>query len=133
MVAVQNLHIHSRLIIEAFHEALGNDLHEVTVARIVLRQQHQMVIPILILTNFSVKTRIRCHIHLTAQDRVNPRRFGRPVKINDTIHNAVIRDGCAVHAQLLDPGNIFFYLIRAVQETVLRMDVQMCKFQTLPP
>ena len=84
-----------------------------------------MIIPVLVLTDFSVKTRIRCHVYLTAQDGVDPRRFGCPVKINDTIHHTMVCDSRAVHTQLLDPGNIFFYLIRAVQEAVLRMDVQM--------
>ena len=39
----------------------------------------------------------------------------------------MIRDRYAVHSQFLDSGNTFFYFVGTVQQTILCMDVKMCK------
>ena len=92
-----------------------------------------MIIPVLTAANLTVKPGIGRHIHLTAQDRIDARLPGRPVKINDAEHDAMVGDGTAVHAQLLYPLNALFDLIRTVQQAVLRVDMQMCKFHGDPP
>ena len=55
---------------------------------------------------------------------------GGPVEVDDAVHDAVIRDGGAVHAQLFYTGDVFFDFIGAVQEGVFRVDVKaiaLCK------
>ena len=127
MVTVQHLHIHPGLVIIAFGEALAHDFHQVCITGIVFRQQHQMIIPVIPARQLFIKAGVGGHINLAAYNRLNPRFLGGPVEINNTVHNAVIRDGGAVHPQLFYPFHIFFYLIRPVQQTVFRMDVKMCK------
>ena len=106
----KNLVIHSWLIVKSLHKSFGNDLHEVFVALIIFRQQHQMVVAILSSRAFPVKTGAGSHIDLAAQNRLDPRFPGCPVKINNAVHNAVIRNGQAVHSQFLCPGRQLFYL-----------------------
>src|SRR5699024_1925312 len=48
-------------------------------------------------------------------------------KVNDAVHDTVIRDGHAVHAKFLYSCNTLFDFIGTVQEAVLRMDVEMYK------
>ena len=55
----------------------------------------------------------------------------RTVKVNDAIHNAMVGDGHAVHAKLFGPRRQLFDLTGTVQQTVLCMDVQMCKCHCL--
>ena len=127
MVLLQHLHIHARLVIKAFREAAAYDLHQVGVSRVVLRQQHQMIIPVVPAACLSVKPGIRRNIHLAADDRFDPRFLRRPVKINDAVHHPMVGDGGAVHAKLLHPADVFLYLVGAVQQTVLRMNMKMRK------
>ena len=84
-----------------------------------------MVVSVLSAGEFLVKAGIGRHIYLAAQHRLDARRLCRPVEINDTVHDAVVRDGRTVHSQLLHPGDIFFYFIGAVQEGILRVDMKM--------
>ena len=132
VIAVQNLHIHSRLIVISFSKAFADDLHQIGITRIVLSQQHQMIVSVLAAGQLLVKAGIRCNVNLTADHRIDTRRLCCPIEINDTVHNAMVRDGCAVHSQFLHPGNIFLYFIGTVQEGILRVNVKMCKCHIFP-
>ena len=130
MVLPKQLFVHTRPVVKALYKTKRNDLHQIGVALIVFRQQNQMVIPILITSDLPVKAGIGCYIDLAAEDRIDPGRFCLPVKIDHTIHDAMIGDRRTVHTELLDPGHILFNFIRTVQQTVLCMDMQMCKIQS---
>ena len=110
VIRFQNLIVYTGLIVKAFHKALGYDLHQVFITLIIFCQKNQMVIPILSSRIFPVKPGSRSHIYLAAQDRFNSHFLCRPVKINHSIHYAMIRDRQAVHSQLLCPGGQLFYL-----------------------
>ena len=127
MILIQKLHIHTGLIVKALCETAADDFHQVGVSRIVLRQQDQMIIPVVPAACLSVKPGIRRHIHLTADDWLDSRFLRRPVKINNAVHHPVVGDGGAVHAKLLHPADIFLYFVGAVQQTVLRMNMKMRK------
>ena len=127
MELLQYFHIHTGFIIIAFGKTAADDLHQVRIAGIVLRQQHQMMVTVLTAGQFLVKTGIGRHVHLTAQDRLDPRFSGCTVKIDHTIHNTMIGDRRAVHAQFLDSGYIFFNLIGSVQQRIFCMDMKMGK------
>ena len=86
-----------------------------------------MVITVLTSGQFLVKPGVGSHVHLTAQDRLNSCFLCRTVEIDHTIHNTVIGDRCAVHAQFLDSGYIFFNLIGSVQQRIFCMDMKMGK------
>ncbi len=105
----------------------AHDLHQVLIAFIIFRQQHQVIISVLATGYFPVKPGIRRHINLAAQDRIDPLLPAGAVKINDTVHHAVVRDSRRIHPQLFHPFYIFFYLIGTVQQAVLRVDMQMGK------
>ena len=55
MELLQYFHIHTGFIIVAFRESTADDLHQVRITGIVLRQQHQMVITVLSAGQFLVK------------------------------------------------------------------------------
>ena len=123
MKLLQNLHIHTGLVVKAFHIAAGHDFHQIGVALVVLRQQHQVIIPVVPSGGLLVETGIGSHVNFTAQDGLDALRPGRPVEINDAEHGPMIRNGRRRHAQLLHLGHIFFYLIGPVQKAVFCMGV----------
>ena len=115
MVFFQYGFIHTGLVIIAFHKALRYDLHQIAVACIILCQKHQMIIPVLSAGCFLIVHGSRRHIDFTAQDRTDPGSFCRTVKIDHTVHDAVIGDGRTVHAKLFNPVYVFCYLVGTVQ------------------
>ena len=129
MIFFQYRTIHTRLIIIPFCIPLRYNLHQITVSLIIFCQKHQMVITVISTGLFSVKPGTRCHINLTAQNRIDPFRSGCTIKINHTKHHTMISDRCTVHAQLFYAAHVFFNLIRTIQQTVLCVDMQMCKIQ----
>ena len=131
MVLPQQLQIHSGFIVKSLHKTPGDDLHEVGIALVVLRQKHQVIIAVVIPACLPVKPGAGGYIDLAAQNGIDPRLPGRFIKINAAIHHPVIRNGRTVHPQFLYPGDVFFYLIGAVQQTVLRVYVQMRKIHSI--
>ena len=127
MIFFQNFQIHSRLIVIPFHKTCRNNLHQITVSLIILRQQHQMIIPVFSVLHLFIKTGTRRHVDLTSEDRVDSGFLCRPIKIHTAIHHTVICNRRTVHPQFFHPGYIFFDLIGTVQQAVFRMHMQMCK------
>ena len=133
MVFLQCLPVHPGLVVITVHKTDGDDFHQILIALVVLRQQHQMIVPVIPVTGFPVKPGAGGHIDLASQNRIDPLLFCLLVKVDDAVHHAVIRDGCRSHAQFLYPGDILFDFIGTVQKTVFRMCVQMDKRHVLPP
>ena len=123
MKLLQHFHIHTGSVIVSFRKPTADNLHQIGIARIILCQQHQMIISVLAAGQFPVKPGMRRHVNFTADDRIDPRRRGFLIEVNDAIHNAVIRDGGAVHPQFFDTFDIFFDFIGTVQQTVFGVDV----------
>ena len=67
------------------------------------------------------------HIDLTADDGLNPGGFGRLVKVDDAVHDAVVCNGHSLLPQLLHPLHEPVDAAGPVQEAVLRMHMQMDK------
>ena len=110
----KDLHIHTGLVIVPLRKASADDLHQVCITGIIFRKQNQMVISVLPAGQFLVKPGVCCHINLTAQDRSDPLCLACFIKIDHAIHDAVICDSSTVHAELLHPLHIFFYLVGTV-------------------
>ena len=114
MVLLQQLHIDTRLVIISFRKSAAHNLHQVLIALVILRKQHQMVITILPAGQLFIKPGIRCNIDLTPKNRINALCLACLIKINHAIHDSMIRDGCTVHAKLLDTLHIFFNFIGSI-------------------
>ena len=130
MELIQHFHIHTRPVVKPFRKSAAYYFHQIRISRIVFRQQYQMIIPVFSAIQFLVKSGIGRNVNLTAHNGIDSGRFRLLIEINHTVHNAVIRDGCAVHPQFFHPLHILFYLITAIQQAVLRMHMQMSKCHT---
>ena len=86
-----------------------------------------MIIPVLTCTGFLIKAGTGCYIYFTSENRIDSGFSGCTIKIDHPVHNTVIRDRTAVHAQLFDSFDTFLYLIRAVKQRIFRMHMQMSK------
>ena len=123
MIFFKKLQIHTRFIIETFHETFGHDFHQVRIALVIFCKKNKMVITIISAPDLTVKTGSRSHINLAAKDRIDPCCPRRTVKIDHTIHDTMIRNGSRIHTKFFHARHIFSYLVGAVQKTVLRMCV----------
>ncbi len=103
MILFKKLHIYSWFVIIPVHKAFGNDLHEVPVTLIILRQKYQMIITLFVGSDLPVKPGTGRNIDLAAHDRINARFMTCLVKVNTSIHDSMVSDGGAVHPQFLDP------------------------------
>ena len=90
-----------------------------------------MVIALLPAADLLVKTRVRRDIDLAPENRLDAVCLRLLIKVNHTVHDAVVCDRGTVHAKLLDTLDILLNLVGAVEQTVLCMYVQMCKCHSL--
>ena len=127
-MSAKQLQINARFDIKPLSERCTDHKRKVAVALLVLTQQHQMA-------GFSVKfvhlvkpgTPFGRNIHLTADNGLNPLGFTGAIKINGAIHHAVIRDRYRSLPHGLDQFRQFADPAGTIQETVLRMYMQMSK------
>ena len=125
MELIKELHIHTRLIVIPFRKATTHDLGEIAIADVIFRKQNQVVISVITACQFFIKTGVWRHIDLASDDGSDALSLTCLIEINDAVHDAMVRDGSAVHAKLLDSLYIFFDFIGTVQQTVLCVDVEM--------
>ncbi len=123
MILPQHFHIHTGSVIVSFRETAADNFYQIGITGVILRQQHQMIISVLAAGQFPVEAGMRRHVNFTADDRIDSRCRGFLIEVNDAVHNAMVRDGGAVHPQLFDPFDIFFDFIGTVQQTVFGVDV----------
>ena len=74
-----------------------------------------------------IKAGTRRDIDLTADDRAYPLFLTFLIKIDHTVHDAVIGDGKGILSKLLCPFNKAGDPTGAVQQTVFSMNMQVCK------
>ena len=72
MIFFKKLQIHTRFIIETFHETFGHDFHQVRIALVIFCKKNKMVITVISAPDLTVKTGSRSHINLAAKDRIDP-------------------------------------------------------------
>ena len=114
MELLQHLHIHTGSVVVTFREAAADDFNQVGIPRIILRQQHQMVVPILSAGQLSVKSGTGRHVDFTADNGIDSCRRGLLIELDDAVHNAMVCDGRTVHAQLFHTLDILFDLVGTV-------------------
>ena len=132
MVFFQGLIINTRFIIISLRKAGRYDFHQIMVTGIIFRQQNKMKIPEIIIAFLPVKPGTGAYIDFAADNRLNPRILTRSVKIDHTVHDTVISDCQTVKPQLFRLNRNFIDFGRTVQQTELRMHMQMrkCHFPT---
>ena len=133
MELLQHFHVHTGFIIISFRKATADDFHQIRITGIILCQQHQMMIAILSAGQFFVKTGIRRHIHLAAQDWLDAGFPCGTVKIDYTVHDTMVGNCRTVHSQLFDPGYVLLDLVGTVQQRIFCMNMKMCKCHFVVP
>lgn len=128
----QQVQVNAGLDIEPVHKGLAHQVRQVPVSRFVFAQQHQVPGLRVQLIGF-VQPGPPGHIHLAADDRMDALGLAGPVKVDGAVHNAVVRDGHRRLAQLLHQLRQVPDAAGAVQQAVLRVDVQMGKGHITPP
>ena len=123
MILREHFQIHTGLVVIPFRKSLGDDLHKIRIAGVILRQKDQVMVTLLSASCLTVKAGTGCHIHLTSDHRIDVHRLACLIKVDDTVHHTVVSDRRRVHTQFLHAGYIFFYLIRAIQQRILGMCV----------
>ena len=132
-VRAQQLHVDTRLHIEAFRETARHHVDEVAVAGHVLAQQDEVRVPLAV-DVAAVKARMRRQIHLAADDRMDPLRLAGAVKVDHAVHDAMVGQRARGLPQLCHTVHQLFDTAGAVQQAVFAVDMQMCKwYQFSPP
>ena len=113
-------------IIEPMDKSLRRKPHQVLIAGLILRQQDEMaILPVQLPLLDSVAT--GRHIGLHAYDRLDPLLLAFPIKIDDAVHDPVIRDSHGGLAQGFGSRHQGRDAGRSIQQRVLGMDMQMRK------
>jgi hypothetical protein len=106
MLAKQFL-VDARLVVEALGIPGADELHQVLVPDVVLRQHDQVIvrprIRLPVLHPRLVEARAVRHIHLAADDRLHPLLLHGVVELDGPEHVAVVRDRARRHPELADP------------------------------
>ena len=126
----QQSQVHSGLSVEAPQESGGYQAGQIGVALHILAQKDQMIRLVVDAVDMVLHTPGR-NVDLTADDGLHPGCLGGFIKIDDAVHNAVIRDcnGSLPHG--FDCFNKLVYAAGAVKETVFGMKMKMSKGQAL--
>ena len=117
VIGTQHVLVYARFIIKALQLTDADNLHQVMVACIVLRQQNQMVHAAVIF----FQMRALRKIYLAADNRLDACLGALLIKFHCAVHRAVVGNRQAVHAQLLGVGHQLRDFRSAVQQTVFRM------------
>ena len=104
VVLLEQLIVHTGLVIKAVGERERYQLHQILIAGLILAQQDQVIILPVQLKGF-IKAGTRRDIDLTADDRAYPLLFTFSIKIDHTVHDAVIGYGKGILSELLSPFN----------------------------
>jgi len=125
LVLRQQSMVYPRLAVETVGIRDGTEFDEVPVPLVGLRQEYQMVV---LASFFPGGVSVGVDIDFAPDDRLDPRRRALIVKLDRPVHRAVIRHRDGGHAELDGLGREVAAADGAVEQAVLRMDVQVDKF-----
>ncbi len=91
-VAAEKIQIHPRFVVVPLEVGPADELHQIAVSGLVLRQQGH-VVPNVLGPRRPVETTSRRHICFDADDGFDPDGRRRFVEVDDAVHHAVIGDG----------------------------------------
>ena len=123
-VLFQQRQINAGLDVKALRPGHGHHVAEVPVTLLVLTQQHQMAaLSVELVDLLKPGASLWGDVDLAADDGLDALRLTSPVKVNDAVHDAVVRDGAGGLPQVLhDPGQVLD-AAGTVQQAVFRMDM----------
>ncbi len=128
-IFAQHFLIDAGLVIKPFAIGGARQLQQVFVPLQILRQQQQMIrrFPRVPARRRALSPVARRHVRFHADDRLDPLLFAFVVKIDHAEHAAVIGDRDRVHPQLFGPRHELIHPAGAVEQGVMRVNVQMYK------
>lgn len=132
VVLAQEVLVDARLVVHALDVGQRDELDEIAIARLVLREQDQMVVADAIdLAVFLA--RARGHVDLAADDGLHALLLCLFIEVDDAVHGAVVGDGDAVHAERFRRLDEFLDAARTVEQAELRVDMEMGKRHAFTP
>ena len=124
-VLPENLLIDARLIMEALQMADGNQMHQIIVALVILRQQNQM--QIIGLSAVAMIHPFAGDVHFATDDRLNACFLSLLIKIDHAVQHAVIGNRQMLLPQLLGHLNGIRHLARTIEQAVFRVKMKMAE------
>ena len=113
------------LVVEALQVGRRDQLHEVVVTDLILRQQHEMVIKVPgASAGLLVQPAARRHVNLTAQDGLHAGLLGGLPKLYRAEHHAVISHRHRGKLQCRGLGHQLVELTAGIEQRILRVQVQ---------
>ena len=123
-VLLQKCQVDAGLDVKALRPGHGHHVGEVAVALLILTQQHQMTaLGVEFMDLVEPGAALGRHVHFTADNGLDPLRLAGPVKVDDAVHDAVVRDGTGGLAHVLHHLGQVPDAAGAVQQAVFRMDM----------
>ncbi len=127
-VGAQQVHVHPGLDVEALCEAHADHVAEVAVPLLVPAQEDQMAaLRVQLVDLVKAGPAGGRDVHLAADDGLDALPLAGPVEVDGAVHDPVVRDGHGGLAQLPDPAGQPVDPAKAVQQAVLRMDMEVDK------
>ena len=125
-VLPQYLLVYTRFVVVTFNPACGDELYQVLISRLILCQEHQVVLPSV---GFFVtrKTAACGHICLAADHRMDAGLCTLLIKIDDAEHDAMVGYGKMLHTELFGAFYDVFDLCCSIEQTILRVQMKVCK------
>ena len=101
---LQQVQVNAGLHVKALQESLGHHVGQVAVPLLVPAQEHQVgEVGVILVHLLEPGPAPGGHIHLTADDGLDPLRLAGLVEVDHPVHDAVVGDGHRLLAQLLHP------------------------------
>ena len=124
----QQVQVDAGLDVKALQKSLRDHVGQVPVAFLVAAQQHQVreggVVLVDLLKAGAATGR---YIDFTADDGLDTSSLAGPVEVDDTVHDAVVRDGYRLLAQVFYPLHQLLDAAGPVQQGKFRMKMQVDK------
>ena len=112
-----------RLIMEAVEVGGGNELNEIAIPGVILRQQGEMISRVALVI-WPVLDRSRRHVGLATDDRLETR-FGRfLVKFDRPVQVPVVRDGDGGHLEFRRLFHQLLHSHRSIEEGIFRVEME---------
>ena len=128
LVGRKQFFINARLVVITLQMRRRGEPNQVAVPRLVLGQQHQVMIDIApAAAGLFLQSAARGHIHFATDDRLDAFLLGRLVKINRAIKHSVVGDRQRRQLQLMGPIHQPVQPTSAIEQGILGVQMQMNK------
>ena len=126
MVLLEQFMVHARFHIKPLDKPQADHMDEIAVAGHVFAQQNQVAVPFAARIG-AVMPGARRDIDLAADDRMDAALFGGAVKVDCTVHHAMVGDGNGGLAELGDAVHQLLNAARPVQQAEFGVHMQVRK------